>query len=333
MTEQQQPAEAPKPAGEPSQHMKRAIEDARSGKGGGVLEVESEGSTYQGVTDPSPERGVFEIVGGYVDGEGELHTSVELRSITGDEEDMLANDSMSPNQRMNAIMSSCVKRLGTITDRGQIAKAINSLPNGSRTHLLVCLKRTSHWRRTKDIYEMGLECPRCSNDATYAVNLGELETYDMPDPKKRVYDVELPDAGVTYSWKILSSREDEVLTVIAGDTDEDRKILTYSILVRLSAIDGEPVSLGVSDFLDSSHKKLRLSKKAEALFRQVASLGADDREDLRESFLDNEPGIDLDLDVDCKHCKKPFKAGLDVSQRSFFFPSATSRRSKRRRSS
>ena len=58
---------------------------------GGVLDT-SEG--YEQLTEGAPEIGVYTIVGGYLDDEGKLHNQVQLRAMSGHEEDLLSNDAV-----------------------------------------------------------------------------------------------------------------------------------------------------------------------------------------------------------------------------------------------
>ena len=298
---------------------------------GGILD-DSPG--YEGVTDGVPEKGIFTLIGGYLDDNGDLHKEVDLRAMSGHEEDLLGNRSVPITQRMSGIMSACVQRIGTVTDRGQVSRAVNRLPAGSRTHLLICMRRTTHWKRTKDIYEMEVACPRrtCEKEGHYKVDLGELDLFEMPDPKKRQYEVGLVDSGAKVVWRITTGADDQILSVVSDFHESEAEILTYSILIRMASIDGENCELDITDFLDSNHKKLRPSKKAQALKLWVKNLAVGDRELLREDFFDKEPSVDTDLEFTCKFCQRDFTGPLNVGQESFFFPSAISRRSKRRSS-
>lgn len=318
MSEQEGAAEE-RSRGTPSQH----LVDAESELGG---------DKYQVLTDAASERGVFDLVGGYLDEAGEVHREIHLRSMAGPEEDLLGNRGVPILDRMASILASCTERLGAITDRGQIIQAINRLPLGTRTHALICLRRVTHWKRHKDIYEMDVRCPitGCEKVGSYAINLAELELHDMPHPEKRVYDLTLQDSGYEIAWRVASSPQERVLGVV-GDMD-DAKILTYAIMVRLETIAGEDVRLRLDDLLSTDKKKLRLSKRAEALFERVRGLTVGDREDVRVDMLDKEPGVDTDLEFECSHCHKPFSGSLDIGQETFFFPSATSRRSKQKSS-
>lgn len=298
---------------------------------GGILDTGDSG--YNALTAGSAEKGIFTIVGGYVDEEGTVHKEIEMRAMSGHEEDLLGNRAVPVTQRMTGIMSSCVTRIGTITDRGQISKAVYKLPTGSRTHLLICLRRVTHWKKTKDIYDMEVRCPnqRCQKVGSYAVHLGELETWEMADPAKLQYDLKLEDSGSEVIWKVPTGAEDQVLAVVA-DSSSEAEILTYAILVRLVTVDGKRVEMGISDFLNHNHKKLQLSPKTQKQVLWVKNLSVGDRETFREAFEMNEPGVDTELDFECKFCHRDFLGALNVAQETFFFPSATRRRSKRRSS-
>jgi len=294
-------------------------------------DVSSSGD-YESITDAAAESGVFTLVGGYLDDDGEIHREIHLRSMSGDEEDMLGNRGIHILERMGTILSSCIERLGTITDKGKIAQAVSRLPLGSRTHALVCLRRVTHWKRTKDIYEMDVRCPirACERVGSYNVNLAELDTYDMPEPDKRVYELKLQDSGVDVAWRVASSAQERVLSAV-GDLEESR-ILTFAIMVRLESIDGKSVRLGIGDLLTADKKKIKLSKAGQEIFNIVRRWTVGDREDIRSDISDKEPSIDTELEFECNHCHKPFKGDLDIGQESFFFPSATSRRSKKKSS-
>ena len=298
---------------------------------GGVLDTS--GGGYESLTSGNPEKGIFSIVGGYLDDDNVVHTEIELRAMSGHEEDLLGNRSVPVTQRMTGIMSSCVKRVGNFTDRGEISKIVHRLPTGSRTHLLICLRRVTHWKKTKDIYDMEVRCPnpRCGKVGSYKVDLAELETWEMPDPTKRQFTLKLDDLNSEVVWKIPTGAEDQILAVVA-DSASEAEILTYAILVRLVEIDGKRVEMRVGDFLDTNHKKLKLSKLTTEQLMWAKNLTVGDRETFREDFELNEPGVDTDLEFDCKFCHREFLGALNVAQDTFFFPSATRRRSKRRSS-
>lgn len=320
--------------GTPSPQLAEVLKGAKRIEEGGVLD-ESPG--YEPITTGVPERGVFKIVGGYLeefaDGRDPvLHNEVEMRAMTGHEEDLLSNDSVPFFRRMTGILAQCCVRIGTLTKRDEIIRAINNLPVGSRQHLLVCLRRTSHWRQTKDIYDMTVECPKCEKDSSHKVNLADLALFEMPDPRKRVFEETLPDSGHKVVWHITKSEEDEIISAVVKHEQVRSELLTWSILIRVKAINGMPISVRADDVVDPATGNLKkpLPPKILELRQAIKNMTTGDRDYLRDRFMDNEPGVDTDLDFQCPKCRKEFGGRLDLGQRSFFFPSGTRTRSNRR---
>lgn len=298
---------------------------------GGILDT-SEG--YEYVTEGAPEQGLFRIVGGYLDEDGVVHDEVHLRAMSGNEEDLLGNDAIPFFRRMTGVLAQCCVRIGTLTDRQQVIKAIRGLPAGARQHLLVCLRRTSHWRATKDIYDMKVECPKCGKDSSYKINLAELELYQMPDPKQRAFHGKLPETGFDYHWAITTFDQDEILSAVVQDEKIQSELLTWSILIRLVRLNGTDFAVKPDEVIDLDSGKLRknLDRRVAELRLMVKNLPTGDRQYLRDEFMAHEPGIENEIEMECPSpgCKKEFLGRLDFSQRDFFFPSATRKRSKRR---
>jgi len=299
----------------------------------GVLEVEGEGNGYEPLTDGAAERGAFKLVGGYIL-DGKVQNEVELRAMSGDEEDMLGNGSIPVVMRMNSIMSACTQRIGDIpgSDAAMIQKAIRGMPSGTRTHLLICLRVVSHYKTEKDKYEMEATCPHCKHPVQCHVLLSELEKYDWEAGHASMeYDFTLPYSEVDVTWRVMTSDQDAVVSELSRLNDSIS--LSVSIAMRLVKFDGEDCALSRDDLLDSRGKKMKLSRRGRHVMDIVRKMQTGDRDALRAQFLDNEPGIETTVTVDCSNdaCGREFEVGLDVSQPGFFFPQATSMRSKRKR--
>jgi len=319
--------------GIPSQSLKEAMEKGKTSGRGISVEQESE-TTYERITEAVPEKGFFTIVGGYVDDEGELHNEVELRAMTGHEEDLLGNRGIPMTQRMDSIMGNCVLRLGSITDKGEILRAVHRMPSGSRTHLLICQRITGHWKTEKDVYEMEVRCPSrstCGKIGYYKLNLLDLDLFEPEDPTKLIHKTKLPYSEDEVSWAVMTGIEDRIMQAVSdAGVGSETSALSYAILIRLREWNGEPLNLDTRDFMTSGKKpKLKLSKKAKEFLLKVKNLSTGDRDHLRGEFDSNEPGVEVDIEIECEHCGLEYMTRLDVAQESFFFPRATSRRSKR----
>lgn len=300
--------------GEPSAGLREALQ--QQGGGGG----------YEPITDAAPERGIFHIVGGYLDEEtGELHNEVSLRALTGEEEDLLGNHAVHVVDRLHEILAACTLRIGTITDHGRIREALARLPLGSREHLLVCLRRTSHWESTKDTLAMEPTCPSraCQQRRPQVVNLAEMEIFEGT-PNQRVFAVTLPACQQIVKWRMASLAQEKVMYAVGRQRSAEG--LTFGLLVRLQEIDGKDMRLSQQDFLGGDGKMIKLSKRAESVWDWARKLSTADRDSLRKSFVDHEPAINRTVDAECPACGTRFEIEIDVADLGFFFPSATSRR-------
>lgn len=322
--------------GTPSRSLKEAMERGQASGHGISVQQNGEGE-YERITESSPEKGLFTLVGGYVDDNGEVHKEVELRAMTGHEEDLLGNRSVPMIQRMDSIMGNCTLRLGGLTEKGEILRAIRHMPSGSRTHLLICQRIAGHWKTEKDIYEMEVRCPArnsCGKIGYYRLSLLDLETFESPDPSNLRYQTTLPYSGDEIEWHVMTGVEDRIMQAVGDEgIGGESSALSYAVLLRLREWNGESIELGVRDFLTAGKKpKLRLSRKAKELLFRVKNLVTGDRDHLRGEFDKYEPGVEVDVEMECEHCGLEYIARLDVSQESFFFPRAMSRRSNRKSS-
>lgn len=335
MTDQVNQVQGSNERGVPSKTLREAIEKGK--QSGGGIAVESNENSYQTITEAVPEKGLFTLVGGYTDEDGVLHNEVELRAMTGHEEDLLGDSSVPMTQRMDSVMANCTLRLGKITDKGQILKAIRHMPSGSRTHLLICQRIAGHWQTERDLYEMEVRCPAkrtCGKIGNYRLNLMDLELYNPGDPSNLIHQATLPYSGDEIEWQVMTGIEDRVMQAVSDSgISGESSALSYAILLRLREWNGEAVNLEIRDFITTGKKpKLKLSRKAKEYLLRVKNLHTGDRDHLRGEFEEHEPGIEVDIEVECQHCGLEYIARLDVSQESFFFPRATSRRSNRKRS-
>jgi len=319
--------------GEPSNHLQRLL--AAQAKGSTVLDT-GQSDQFDFATEAQPEKGTYLLVGGYVDANGKLHNDVDLRAMSGEEEDLLGNDKVPFMLIMNSIMGRCVTRFGTLTDEASIRRAINDMPSGARTDLMIYLRVTSHWKAVKDEYEMELRCPArdtCGQESSHKVNLLSLARFQPVDPAKQEYTTELADANVKATWRVLTGDYDLALDALSDSTEHRKDALSWAILVRLLYFGDQRIDLGLTDLLSRDRRKPKLSKKARQWLKIVKAMSVHDRDTLRADFLDAEPGVDTDLTFTCPHCGLDFEGRLRVGQPAFFFTQATRKRLNRRRSS
>lgn len=226
-----------------------------------------------------------------------LYDIVNIREITGEEEDILASPKMGVAQKMDSLIGNCINYFESSEERGarleskaDIIEGVRSLPIGDRVFMILALRRLS----VSDEYVFEVSCPSCSYKNKKGLMLSDLDVTPMADKKLRVYDVSLP-SGKKARMKIMLGKDE-------GKMDNIRKSsnnrMSQAILLRLDLLDDEPANI-------TSVKKLSLR----------------DRNAIRSSFEKYEGGVDTTIGVICSECEADFNTELDVSQSDFFFPS------------
>ena len=237
----------------------------------------------------------FELPTGWLDTEsGQLYKDIELQEITGQEEDMLVAKNLSANQRMNNLMVSCVQRIGPHSDKTMIRRIVSELVSNDRFFLVYKIREIS----LGPIYKFSAPCVHCQDNQLRIVDLSEVVIPGLKTPLKRVYDGKLPKTGLTYKWKILDGKGEEIAQKIIKKNEND--LLSAGILQRLQEIDGRPASI-----------------------EMLKRLPVMDRNFLRNEFLSVEGEIDDKIIVDCPACGKSFDVEADVGKKEFFFPTVS----------
>ena len=274
--------------------------------------------------EPKSTIGVFELPCGYLDASGVLHTEVLLNEISGRDEDMLANDKIPANKKMNQLLTSCIARIGSITDKGAIASIVPDLLVGDRVFLVFAVRRVS----LGDDYPYKDTCPSCEKESLMSINLSELDIVKMSDPKKRVFDARMPSKAAIKAWandgedvpepersnptgrtvrfKMLTGRDEEK----AGKGTSGPESISVLLGLRILMLDDKPPTI-------EDLQNLTMSERS--YIRDVV-------------FRAGDGGVDTTLDVTCPQCAHEFKRELDIAQMGFFFPSAARKNSKTRSS-
>lgn len=260
----------------------------------------SEVVVTQQLDTPKSSTQMGELPCGYIDAGGTLHTEVVVREITGAEEDILAARKVKIGKKMNELLGRCLQRVGTITDRSEIMRSVAEMTLGDRVYLMFLIRRAT----LGDAYPFEVQCGSCGKKSDFVVDLSTLEISKPKDPKKRVFDVSLP-SGRTARFRVATGKDEEKLT----DAMEGMDSLSQALLIRLELLDGKPPTM-------------------EAL----KAMGLRDRAFLRDQFIDQEGGVETDVEAECAKCGNEFRATVDVGQAGFFFPSGTRRGLKKRSS-
>lgn len=244
----------------------------------------------------------FELPVGYVDGAGKTHRHIIMREMTGVEDDMLGTDDLPIGERVSNVLSSCILKLGDVTDKDTIKQAIGDdlklglpLTEQDRIAAMIYLRRTS----LGDTYRFSRNCPRCGERANNReLDLRTLKITPVADPTKRRVQVTLPSSKRKAVVKVLTAKG----SIEIGRLRPSMKdIKSLALLVRLESLDDKPIG------------DIRVGLDV------IKNLPQADRNLLRQVQNAMEASVDTDIEVKCKNvvCGNVWTFPLDVGQGFF----------------
>jgi len=234
-------------------------------------------------------RTVVKLPMGYADN-GTLADEIELRAMTGLEEDILSDDKLPMSRRLNDIIFNCTERISTVTDKEQIRKMIPKLSTDDQTLILISLRAIS----VGNNYRYEVECSSCDSIIQIDLALDSLQVRPGKGKEGRIAEVILPSERKAKIRPMLI--EDSARTESMRIEGEGR--VSMSIWMRLVELDGKP----------------------NPTLEDVKGLLYADRVYLREAFDQLEGGVESELRIKCDHCGKLFKSYLDIARIEFFSP-------------
>jgi len=269
-----------------------------------------EGLIESQLKEPSSDIGVFTMPCGYIDENNVLHTEVKLRGTTGVEEDMLSSKHVPADRKMDLLLGACIERVGNpeqglyIEERRLIQGLTRKLLIGDRTFLFFGIRRVTHG----DMFPFRERCPRatCSHMNTFNYDLGLLPVVPMADPMKRLYEVRLPYSRDLVRFKCVDGDAEVERDRLSGDMAP----ISVELQLRITDINGMPPN--------------RLHLQA---------MHSQDRDYLAAEFAKVDGGVDTTVELKCQGCNIPWELDINPGQPSFFFPSASQARWKKRSSS
>lgn len=232
---------------------------------------------------------IIKLPVGYI-GNGTKSDEVEIRAMTGREEDIFSDDKLPMTVRLNAIIVNCIERLGTMTDKKVIESMIPKLSVEDQTAILVALRAIS----VSNVYTYTDECPSCGAVIEFKLDLNTLNIQPGKAKETPVVDVTLPSGRKAKIRAMLIEDAVKVENLrLQGD-----ETISVVIWVRLVELDGKP-----NPTLDD-----------------VKGLLYADRLYLREMFDTLEGGIESEFASKCQACGKIFMSYLNIARVEFLSP-------------
>jgi hypothetical protein len=223
---------------------------------------------------------VFDLPTGWLGPEGAIHKRVEMREMTGYEEDVIGDDRLPYSVRMNRILAGCTLKLGPVTDKPQLEKIMDELTSVDRMKLLLMIRVAS----IPEPYEFDAACPGCSKKGTHQLDLLTLQFEGLKDPKLREYEVSLP-SGKQATCRVLTGEMENRISEL-GKAD----VMSGAILLRMTKLGGN----------------------SQPTLEDIKKLPLKDRTMLRKRFDEVEGGFERDIQIVCKNCNKEFESRLDL---------------------
>lgn len=226
---------------------------------------------------------------GYVNN-GTCLDEVEIRAMLGVEEEILSDDKLPMAYRMNEMISNCLTRVGTETDKAKIKEMLPKMSTEDQTVLLIALRAIS----VSDTYAIETQCPECAVEIKLDLSLSSLAVKPAQS-KGQIVEVTLPSGRLTKIRPMTV--EDSMKTADMRLQGESR--LSTAILVRMVELDGKAPTLD-----------------------DVKNLLYGDRVALRNRFDVMEGGVETEFKVKCPsaQCGKNFMETLDIVRAEFFAP-------------
>ena len=236
----------------------------------------------------------FNLLAGYVDKEGNHHTTFTLREMTGRDEEAISKADVKQNgaKLISTLLERCVLSIGSLTKKSVgidgWKDVIKGLLVGDQDYMLIKLRELSMGSEI----EVTHTCPHCKQSLKTMLDVSELEI--EPFKGQRVVSFSLPKGykdkkGVVHkdgTMRLPTGQDREVLTPIA------RKNVAQASTLMLTRICKFDDGLYVTEDI-------------------MRDLTVRDREYLQKELQENLFGLNLELDVTCTNCGEDFRGNLN----------------------
>lgn len=309
----------------------------KKGSGGGVMTSEHDIPGVYEARILGKARASYQLPCGYVDPENTVYQWLTMREMTGKEEDYIASDEVSVQERSTVVLASCIERLMTDEDGSKVIEdkdlirqivsgcsdAEGKLPfmaghaftSNDRTASLLFLRRTT----LGDIYKPEIRCPisGCGIlNKNQRIDLDKLEIDRVPREMaaRRRCRIRLErssqHAGETVMAElgVLTGHNENRVALMTPTTKNFRSL---QILARLKGL-----TIG-DEFVP-------IPADPEKALTLIQAMPKADRDYIRMIYTKIEGSVDTEIHVNCEHCSRGFVFPLDLGQ-IFFWTRADQR--------
>lgn len=223
--------------------------------------------------------------------------TIEIKSMTANEEDILMSPALIKQGKvLSMLLSSCL-----------IDKSIDpeDLLSGDRNAIMVAIRITGYGSD----YTVQTTCPNCSAKRPQTYDLSNLEIKRLilqpVSEGGNIFEFDLPITKKKVHFKFLNGKEEAERSLLAermkkvmGSSGVNRNI-TSKLEYQVVAVDGITDGNAVRQF--------------------ISKMPARDSKSLRSFIMENEPGIDMTVDMKCTECMHQGEISLPIGA-TFFWP-------------
>lgn len=238
-----------------------------------------------------------QLPGGYVDRGGEVHRKVELKPLTGMEEELLAASRQQESASLvTVVLSRCIQRIGAISPVSE--ELVRNLLVADRQYLLLKLREATFGDRVR----ANIFCPWPECGKRVAIN---FSINDIPIRESE-------DKGPAY--KMILSPE------IAGELGEEDRQITFRLpngadQEAISPLLAENEALALVKLLGRCVQRIGcLANPGEDVISQLLPAA---RLAIEQQMEKVAPKMELNMDVRCHECDREFMVPFDLHR--FFF--------------
>ena len=250
-----------------------------------TIEVNEEGETDK-----------FNLLAGYIDEDGNNHTTFTLREMTGRDEEAISKSDIKQNgaKLISILLERCVTSIGSLTKKEvgieKWREIIKSLLVGDQDYMLIKLRELSMGGEI----EVTHTCPNCKESLKTIFEVSELDI--EPFKGQRVVPFSLPKGYIDKKGNV---HRDGTMRLPTG---QDREILTP--IARKNVAQASTLMLT---------RLCKFDEGCSVTEEVMRDLTVRDREYLQKVLHENLFGINLEVDVVCTSCGEDFKGNLNAT--------------------
>lgn len=238
------------------------------------------------------------LPGGYVDQGGEVQREVELKPLTGREEELLAASGQRESASLvTTVLSRCIQRIGTISSVSEAL--VRDLLVADRQYLLLKLREVTFGEQIR----ANIFCPWKECGQRVAIN---FSINDIPIRESE-------DKGPVYTMTLSPE--------IAGGLEEEERHITFRLPTGadqeiLSPLLAENEAVALARLFGCCIQRIgRLTNVGkEAVLSQLSPAA---RLAIEQHMEKVAPKVELAMDINCHECGRNFTAPFDLHR--FFF--------------